>query len=221
MERIILIGGGPHAEVIADIIEAEKRFELAGITDTNRRVGDRFLDYEVIGEQDRLRDLVARHDLHSGIVAVGDNYLREKVVRLIREQIPDFRFETAIHPSAAIARDVEIGEGSVIMAGSVVNIKARVGRFCIINTRSSLEHRSEMADFSSLSAGVTTGGFFKLGRYSALALGVTAIDHVSVGENVVVGSGSLLIKDTEDHVMMYGSPARVVRRREPGERFLP
>lgn len=41
-----------------------------------------------------------------------------------------------------------------------------------------------------------------------------------VGSNVLVGAGSLLLDDTEDDVVMYGSPARVIRRRTPGERWL-
>jgi acetyltransferase-like isoleucine patch superfamily enzyme len=121
--------------------------------------------------------------------------------------------------SELIGDDAAFGEVLLDLT-STRYIAARIGRFCILNTLSSLEHRSVMEDFSSLSAGVTTGGFFKLGRYSALGLGVTALDRVSVGENVVIGSGSLLMKDTEDHVLMYGSPARVIRSREPGERFL-
>lgn len=220
MDRIILIGGGPHAEVVADIVEQEGRFEIIGITDTAREVGDKFLDWKVIGRQEEIVDLIEKHEIVGGIVCVGDNYLREKVVDLVRAQAPGFRFVTAIHPSAAISRDVEIGEGSVVMPGCAINIGARVGRFCIINTLSSLEHRSTMGDFSTLSAGVITGGYFRLGRYSALALGVTVLDRVSVGENVVVGSGSLVMKDTEDDVLMYGSPARVIRARRPGERFL-
>lgn len=220
MERIILIGGGPHAETVADIVCAAGRHEIVGITDTRMAIGDRFLDWRVLGRQQELPELIERYGLHGGIVCLGDNYVREKVALELHALAPEFAFPAAVHPSVSIARDVEIGEGSVIMAGCVVNIGARVGRFCIINTRSSLEHRSTMADFSSLSAGVTTGGFFELGRYSALGLGVTALDRIRIGENVVIGSGSLVMKDTEDHVLMYGSPARVIRSREPGERFL-
>lgn len=220
MERVILIGGSYHAEVVADTVEQQGRYEIAGITDTTRELGDRFLDYEVIGHQDDIASAVERHDVSAGIICIGDNYIRETVSLRIREQVPDFRFATAIHPSTPIARDVEIGEGSVVMAGCAINIGARVGRFCIINTNSSLEHRAVMGDFSSLAPGVTTGGLFRLGRYSALALGVTVLDRVTIGENVVVGSGSLVMKDTQDHVLMYGSPARVIRPRGPGERFL-
>jgi len=218
--KIILIGGGPHAEVVADIVEKEGRFDLVGITDTRRSVGDRFLDYAVIGRQDELETLLREHGVQGGIVAIGDNHDREKVAALVRQQLPGFEFVTAIHPSASIARDVDIGEGSVVAAGCVVSVGARIGRFGILNTRSSLEHGGEMGDFSSIAAGVTTGGFFRLGRSSALANGVTTVDRIAVGDNSVVGAGSLVLGDIGDDVLAHGSPARVVRRRVPGERFL-
>ena len=72
----------------------------------------------------------------------------------------------------------------------------------------------------SLSSGVTTGGYVKLGKYSAITLGVTIIDRITIGENVVVGSGSLVMNDIGDNVLAYGLPAKEIRKREPGERFL-
>ena len=36
----------------------------------------------------------------------------------------------------------------------------------------------------------------------------------------VVGAGSLVLSDVPDNVLVYGSPARIIRSRQPGERFL-
>ena len=106
------------------------------------------------------------------------------------------------------------------MPGVIINSEASIGNHCIINTNSSLEHNSSMEDFSTLSAGVTTGGYFTLGKYSAIALGVTVLDRTAIGENVVVGSGSLVTNDLESHGLYYGVPAKRIRDRKPFERFL-
>lgn len=219
-ETILLIGGGAHAEVVADVVERQGAYRIAGISDTTRALGERFLDYQVIGHQDALADLVKATGVSRGIVCLGDNYQRERVALHVRAQVPEFRFPSAVHPSAVIGRDVELGEGSVVMPGCVVNVGCRIGRFCILNTSSTLDHRSEMGDFSSLAPGVTTGGNCTIGAYSALGLSSTLLDHVAVGENVVVGAGSVVTRDTRDHVLMVGAPAREVRSRKPGEPFL-
>ncbi len=219
-ENIVIIGGGPHAMSIIDIVEQEEKYQIAGITDTKRVKGEKLFEYPVLGTQDELDSIMNDHNVIGGIVALGDNYIREKVVQFIEENFPNFKFVKAIHPSVRVAKNATIGEGTVIMAGCIVNVDAHVGKHCIINTNTSFEHCCQMGDYSSLSAGVTTGGYFTLGKYSAIALGVTILDRVSIGENVVVGSGALVMKDIEDNVLAYGSPAKKVRKREPGERFL-
>lgn len=220
MQKIILIGAGPHAEVVIDIIEEEGKFEIVGIIDSIRDIGAQFNNYKIIGRQEKIIEIC--HDLKttSGIVCIGDNWSRMKVVNYIYSKISSFNFVTTIHPKAIISKNAQIGIGNVIMPGVIINTKAVVGDFCIINTNSSLEHYCSMANFSSLSAGVTTGGFVNIGMYTALTLGVTVFDRVTIGCNTVVGSGSLVTTDLPDNVLAYGVPAKVIRSRTEGEKFL-
>ena len=51
-------------------------------------------------------------------------------------------------------------------------------------------------------------------------MGVVIIDRITIGENTVVGSGALVLKDLPDNVLAYGIPAKIIRTREPGEKFL-
>jgi len=220
MQRIILLGAGPHAQVVADIVEREGRYAIAGVTDTTREVGDGFLDYEVIGRQDDIAGIMQRHDVRGGLVCLGDNFQRADLADLVYSQAPSFEFVRAIHPGAVIARGVDIGDGTAVMAGCVVNTGATVGRHCLLNTRSVLEHHGRLDDFASLGPGVTTGGHFRLGRHSAMGIGAVAAERVTVGANSVIGAGSVLLDDIGDDVLAVGSPARVVRTRKPGERFL-
>ena len=219
-KNAVVFCAGPHARVILDLLYDLDEVNVVGIIDSVQEIGSSFYGYPVIGRQYELNKLSETHHFHAGIVALGDNYLREKVVLEIEEQIEDFDFINVIAKNTSISKTAQIGVGNVFMPGVIVNSEARIGNHCIINTNSSLEHNSVMEDYSSLSAGVTTGGYFSLGRYSAIALGVTVLDRISIGENVVVGSGSLVTKDVEDNVLIYGSPARVIRSRKPREVFL-
>lgn len=87
-------------------------------------------------------------------------------------------------------------------------------------TGAHVEHDCIVHDFASISAGSIMGGKVEIGKYSAITLGVTIADRLKIGENSVVGSGALVLSDVPDNVLVYGSPARVVRQRAPGERFL-
>ena len=51
-------------------------------------------------------------------------------------------------------------------------------------------------------------------------LGVTILDRVEIGQNTVVGSGALVVKSLPDNVLAYGNPAKIIRERKEGEKFL-
>ena len=98
-----------------------------------------------------------------------------------------FIFVNTIHPAALIGRDVELGVGNLIMAGSIVNPGVRIGNFCFVATGAHVEHDNIMHDFSSISAGSITGGKVELGRFSAITLGVTVVDRLKIGEILPFG----------------------------------
>lgn len=173
-----------------------------------------------MGKEEDLPELKEGHSLKGAIVAIGDNFIRSKVAARIREICPDLPFVCAIHPKASIATDVSIGEGTVIMAGVTINPCSSVGRFCILNTNSSLDHDSTMEDFASLAPSATTGGNCRIGEYSAIGIGAVLIHGVHVGEQSVIGAASLVMKPIESFVVAYGTPAKTIRNRKPGDKYL-
>ena len=220
MEKIFLFGAGHHCNVVIDIIEKEDKYKIAGIIDSKRKIGSNFNDYKIIGRQENIAHLCKTYNVNKGIVCLGDNYLRYKLVDVIKDFVSDFQFVNAIHPSVIIGKNVKIGTGNVFMPGVIINTYAEIKNHCIINTKSSLEHNSTMNDFSSISAGVTTGGYFTIKEFSAIALGVTLFDRIIIGKHTVVGSGAVVTKDIPAYCVAYGSPAKVIRKREIGEKYL-
>ncbi|HVM48662.1 MAG TPA: NeuD/PglB/VioB family sugar acetyltransferase [Candidatus Acidoferrum sp.] len=220
MQNILLFGGGLHVHYCIDNIEKEGKYRVAGITDPYKTPGSELYGYRVLGRQEELLRLIREHDLYGGLITIGDNWERKHAYDAIHTIKPDFVFVNTIHPSALIGRDVELGVGNLIMAGAIINPGARIGNFCFVATGAQVEHDNVMHDFSSISAGSITGGKVEIGKYSAITLGVTIADRLKIGENTVIGSGSLVLDDVPDNVLAYGSPAKVVRSRKPGERFL-
>lgn len=220
MEKIIIVGSSVHAKVVIDIIEQGGRYKIAGLLDRYRKKGEQTLGYDVLGKEEDLPLLMKSHAVKSIIVAIGDNFARSQVVTQTMNLCPNLMFVSAIHPKASIARDVSIGDGTVIMAGVTVNPCSKIGSFCILNTNSSLDHDSIMDDFSSLAPGVTAGGLCKVGAYAAVSIGAILIDRVCVGEHAVIGAGSTVLGNIESGKLAYGTPAKVIRERNPGDKYL-
>lgn len=220
MKNIVLFGGGLHVHHCIDIIEKEAKYRIVGITDPYKEAGTDLHGYKVIGRQEDLLRLIGEYNICGGLITIGDNWNRKHVFDVIQSIKPDFVFVNAIHPAAVIGRDVELGVGNMVDAGSIIGAGARIGSFCLLGTGAIVEHDNIMHDFSSISLGSITGGKVEIGKFSAITLGVTVLDRLKIGENSVVGAGSLVLSDVPDNVLVYGSPAKMIRSRKPGERFL-
>jgi sugar O-acyltransferase (sialic acid O-acetyltransferase NeuD family) len=220
MPRVVVVGCSGHARVVVDILEQANQCHIVGLLDSVKPPGTEVLGYQVVGSDEDLPALVAGNICDGIIVAIGDNWVRSCMVARIKQLLPDIRFVTAIHPFAQVAKGSSIGPGTVIMAGVIVNPGCHVGESCILNTASSLDHNSRMEDFSSLAPRAVTGGGVRIGVCSAIAIGAVVSHSIRVGDHSVVGAGATVLKHVPDRVVAYGTPARTIRSRNPGDPYL-
>jgi acetyltransferase-like isoleucine patch superfamily enzyme len=220
MKKILLFGGGNQVHYTIDIIEKENKYEIAGIIDSVHPIGSERYGYKVLGRQDNLISIVDEYKIDAGLITIGDNWSRSIVYNAIIQQMPSFEFINAIHPSVIIGKNVELGFGIVMMAGVIVNPLAKIGNFTFFATGCQIEHDCIIEDYASVSAGSVMGGYVTVGKFSAITLGVTILDRLKIGENSVIGSGSLVLKDIPDNVLAHGNPINKVRARAIGEKFL-
>jgi len=220
MKQILLFGGGNQVHYTIDIIEKENKYQIVGIIDSVHEIGADRYGYKVLGRQENLKSIVEEHKIDAGIITIGDNWSRFKVFEAIREQMPSFEFVNAIHPSVIIGKNVDLGFGVVMMAGVIVNPLAKIGNFTFFATGCQIEHDCVIEEFASVSAGSIMGGYVRIGKFSAITLGVTVLDRLTIGENSVIGSGSLVLKNVPDNVLAHGNPINKIRARLTGEKFL-
>ena len=210
-EILLIIGCGGHSKVVTDIAESEG---YSNIIYLNTFGGDdRFLDRRVI------------HHNPSGyegafFVAIGDNSVRQRVTLEFLEKNPRAKQSSLIHPTSVVSKDSSIGKGVVVMPLCVINHSAKIGDGVIINTRSSVDHDSNLQDFSSIAPGVSMGGNVWVGERSAVSIGATIKHGVRIGRDVVIGANSLVLSDIEDSCIAYGLPAKKIRERSRGDKYL-
>lgn len=218
--NIVIIGASGHSKVVIDIIERENKYNIVGLIDSFKTPGECIFNYEILGDENDIPFLIKKFSISSGIIAIGDNWTRKVMYKKIQKISPELSFINAIHPNAVIGKNVSIGSGSVIMPGAIVNSDTIIGKFCIVNTNSSLGHDSELKNYSSLAPGVITGGNVIIGCCTAVSLGAKVIQNIEIGEHSIIGAGSLVINDIGDFILAYGSPAKTIRTIEKGEKYL-
>ena len=191
--RIVIAGAGAQGAIVADILERSGTPAIGFVDDTPGK--------NVLGRFDDLRTI--RHD--AIIIAIGDNRLR----RTLAEQFAGEVLATAIHPFTSIAASAHIGEGSMILAGAIVQPGAMIGRGVILNTKASVDHDSVVGDFAHVSTGGTVGARAHIGAETLIAMGATVVSGMTVGARSVIGAGAVVVRDVPDDVTAFGVPARV------------
>lgn len=206
--KIFVYGASGHAKVVLDIIERQGLYEVVCLVDDDPVLkGTQVYGYQVIGGK---ADLVSHREVvDGGIVAIGSNPARIKVAAWLQEE--GFGLVTAVHPSAQLARGVDIGAGTVVMAGAIINSDTLIGNNVIINTRAGIDHDCCIGAGVHIAPGVTLCGAVHVGDGSFICAGTTIIPNLRVGRNVIVGAGATVIKDVPDSVTAIGSPARVMK----------
>jgi len=216
---IFVIGAGGHAKVAVDIIEKQAIHRIIGFVDENKERGSRVYGYPVLGGLGVFYEEKFAA-VNAGIVAVGDNWDRKQLVDKVLQFRPKFVFINALHPSTIIARGVEIGQGTVSMAGSIMNSDAHIGNHCIINTNCSVGHDVWLGDYVTIGPGAVIGGETHIGDHAAVSLGANVIHNIRIGEHAIVGAGAVVVNHIDGGVVVCGVPAKVMRKRAIGEKYL-
>ena len=217
--NIVIFGTGGQARVSLDMFDIEQKYNVVGLID-NGSIDNLINGIPVIGPVNKLNELSSEYGFKHGLICIGDNFTRQQVHQKIQSVFPSFGYVSAIHPDSTISPSVDIGCGSVIMAGVVINTNTKIGRHCIINTSSSIDHDGNLSDFSSIGPGVNLGGKVSIGELSHIGIGGVVKHGVSIGVNSIVGGLSFVNKDVGDNELGFSIPYRTVRKRVVGEKYL-
>jgi UDP-N-acetylbacillosamine N-acetyltransferase len=211
--KLVIWGTGGHSLVVADIIRLAKEYEILGFLDDvyPERYNSVFCNAPILGGQEYLATLNDQ-GIHYLIFGFGNCGERLSLSEMIHSK--GFSLATAIHPTAVIASDVIIGEGTVVAANAVVNSGSKIGQNVIINTCSSVDHECVIEDAVHISPGVHLAGRVFVGRASWIGIGATVVDGMRIGEHTLIGAGAVVVKDIPDHAVAHGIPAKVVRYRD-------
>ena len=211
---IMIVGAGGHAVSVANVA-ISAGYSVISFVDDNK-VGQQIMEIPVISEE------VSKSgsSQYNYAIAIGDNAKRKRVYKEFISDLPNANFPSLIHKSSVIGINSQIEEGVVIMPNSNIGPNSKVGRLCIINTSSSIDHDCVVSDFASLAPGVITGGNVKVEELSAISIGAVVKHGIKIGNDSVIGASSYVNKDVGNNVVAYGIPCKKIRDRVHGEPYL-
>jgi sugar O-acyltransferase (sialic acid O-acetyltransferase NeuD family) len=196
---------------IAQIVRLTGEYELVGFLDdvNPQRAREEFSGAEVLGGREQL-DALRAAGVDFLAVGFGRSEARLKAMELAR--CKGFAIPALIHPEASIAEDAQVGEGTVVRAGSVIDYGVRLGEGVIVAPGSLVSHQSVLEDGVRLATGAVVGAKVLVARCAFLGLNCTIMTNTHIGAGALIGIGAVVLRDVPDGTVAYGVPARAVRK---------
>ena len=210
---IAIIGAGGHGRVALECLELAMRSlgDVAFFDDRWEEIGS-IENVPVLGP---ISSLAQDERFGDVFVAIGGNVVRQRVLHELVSA--GKHILTIIHPHTMISPRARLQQGTIAIAGTVVNRDAQVGRGVILNTLCSVGHDCLLKDFAQIAPGVNLGGAAIIGEGVFLGIGTKVVPEVQIGAWSIVGAGSVVLDDLPSGSYCHGIPARVIRHLRPDE----
>ena len=206
--EVLVVGAGGHAKVCVEAL-SDSGFSVIGCLSADG-LAVAGLPCAVLGLDADLATVAADLSVANVFVAIGDNRSRAAACHLATKA--GLTLVNAVSRFAMVSPGAAVGVGVAVFAGAVVNTSAVVGDGVILNTRSSVDHDSQIGAFAHIAVGVSLAGGVAIGERTLIGIGASVAPGRRIGAHAVVGAGAVVVHDVADGVTVVGVPARPLVR---------
>lgn len=204
MKRLAILGASGHGKVVADCAELSGWDQVVFFDDAwpSKTINGH---WPIHGDTAALIESVSNFD--GVVVGIGNNRIRQDKLRML--SATGANLPVIAHPSALVSRYATVGDGSVLIAGSIINIDSVIGMGAIINTGASVGHDCSIGNAVHIAPGAKLAGGVSVGDRTWVGVGSAVRQMLRIGADVTIGAGAAVIKDVPDRATAVGVPARL------------
>ena len=198
--KLVIIGASGLGKEIAFLAE-RVGITIKGFLDDKTGCNS-FYNYPVLGDISLCKNFID----DQFVVAIANTKVRKEIIqKLITHNID---LGTIIDPSVVYSKkQLKIGNGSVILAGTVCTANVKIGNYTIVNKLCSVGHDVVIGDYVTLSPMCMIGGNVNIESGSEIGAQTSIRQGLVIGKNVKTGMNTTVVKDLYSNSTWVGSPA--------------
>lgn len=207
-KKLVIFGTGETADIAYEYFTHDSDYEVVGFTVEAQYLKETILHGLPVISFDELDKQfpASTVEVFVAISYTKLNRIRAKCYNMVKEQ--GYKCATYISSRAFVWHNVQIGENCMIFENNVIQHMVKIGNGVILWSGNHIGHQTKIDDFVYISSHVVISGFCSIGAFSFVGVNSTFNDNIHLGKDNVVGSGALIVKNSEAGKLMIGSPAK-------------
>ena len=172
--RLVVYGSKEFAATVAELIRHCGHEPVGMIDDYQQGSG-------ILGD---LKVVSTTHppDVYGVAMAIGYNNLAARWDAWTRVKALGYHAPPLIHPRAYVADTANVADGALVMAGALVDVRAKIGELAVVWPGACVSHDAYVGDNCFLSPNATICGHVNVGKDSFVGAGAVLVDHCNVPE---------------------------------------
>ena len=181
--RLMIYGSGAFAPTVIELVRACGH-EAVGMIDDTRSGEDLLGSFEEVTRSHPPKDF--------GIaLAIGYNNFPGRWIAWQRIRAVGYDAPVLIHPRAYVADSAKIEQGTMIMAGATIDVRAKIGAACVIWPGVCVSHDTSVGANCFISPNATVCGFVNIGESTFVGAAASIADGCEVPASSFIKMHSL------------------------------
>ena len=197
MQKIVIFGTGDLAQRIFYYLKNSEDEVVAFSANKSNIESDKLLGLPVVGFENVEKEYPPEE--FSMFIALAYSEMNKKRRKFFDEaKNKGYELYSYIHPSTKIWDEFEMGENCFILAENIIQPFVKIGDNVLIGSNNLISHNTIIEDNCFLTSNITLGGHITIGANSFVGLSATINQRVKIGEECIIGAGTLITKDVND-----------------------
>ena len=209
-KNLVIVGDGEFAEIAYEYFTYDSDYKVEAFAVEKKYIEKSELFSLPVVEFEKITELypAGMYEIFIAVTYTQLNRVRTRLYNKCREL--GYTCASYVSSNAFVWHNVKIGQNTFIFENNTIQYHVKIGNNVILWSGNHIGHRTVIEDNVWLTSHDVISGFCHIGKGCFIGVNATLGDNVKIVDDILLGAGSMTVKDLTDKGMVYiGSPAKL------------